>query len=113
MLFSVDFPNRVAAVIVDFNSWWVDTMLADCRVAEICGFVTRVAKTPATDVESICVLAHEIFWVERVKPCLEEDIAEDDVLHGSVWGGLGRTGGGHGRAVRGHFTGYLKILVVD
>ena len=45
--------------------------------------VAAVAEAPAANVEAVAILAHELFGVERVEPCFEEDVTEDHILDGS------------------------------
>lgn len=43
-------------------------------------YVACIPKAPPADVERVCVLAYEAFWVDGLVPGLKAQIAKNDVL---------------------------------
>ena len=62
-------------MVVDFITRGGRAVGAEARVFRVAVDVARVAETIATHVESICIFADEILWIDGLVPCPEEEVA--------------------------------------
>ena len=81
MLLPIYLPHRVPAMVVDFGPERRGSMLARACMSHVGVDIAGVPETPATDVQPVLILAHEVFGVYGLEPRREQEVAEHDLLH--------------------------------
>lgn len=77
----VRFAHSIASRIQDQPRSPSDTTTASYSMSQERYEIPAVFEAPLTDVEPVYISANKFLWIVRRIPCLEEDIAEDNVLH--------------------------------